>query len=271
MSATFCTMLFKVDNVDKIKTETHTHEKYIESLIQLSAYINNIYIWCDQETYNLIHDRLQCTQYHIEIKRIVDLKNYERIVLNSQKMISSEFKKRGVLFYKNTSNILPTLLTIWINKLEIIQSSIQLNKFNTEQYIWIDAGILNRNFLTDNVTDFNILNRPPWCQNAFFISFFNSDEILQKMFDSFDESNLKYLKKILYLYPPYRYLMIATYFQFHSSFFTNFYIEYNRVLEYILSMGMISTEEVIYYLTCKKFKTQIEFGHGAYYNIHNYL
>ena len=270
---TFCTCVFKVDNVHTMKTPDHKHQTYLQSLIKLSEIIDNMFIWCDKASYDYIQTNIKCKHYYIHQIELHELNLYEKIKKTTQDMTNDTNEineyKRSFMFSKNNTDIAYKLNAIFINKLFILQDAIQKDLYNTDMFVWIDAGILSRRFFTSHSNYKNKLNCLKYRNTAFFISDQNSHNDAINLFDSKPFKTRKELLKQLYTCCKHKHILVGTLFIFNKNFFNKFFNAFITKIHKLLDINLISYDETLYFLTCQEddLYKEIEFGYGMYYNI----
>jgi hypothetical protein len=140
----------------------------------------------------------------------------------------------------------PQCFSQWYNpivmsKVFFIQHAHKENFFNTDKFIWIDAGI-TQHIPTDFINESSIINMAKKIESVLFTSFdYIGDEIHGFKYDGY--------KKYTDITPDW--LCRATIFGSHANCLDTFVSDYEFLLADTLNRGYMGTEESIYtLLTC---------------------
>jgi glycosyltransferase involved in cell wall biosynthesis len=130
---------------NKIKNVTVVSAYFpIESKFSVSNYMNWMEFWKDLDC-NLVFFTSKEVAPIIELFRINKKEKTEIIIMEFSELVA--FKKYGVDFWIQQKTLdhekyhTPSLYALWYEKKEFVRKAIDLNKFNSEKYVWCDAGI----------------------------------------------------------------------------------------------------------------------------------
>lgn len=130
---------------NKIKNVTVVSAYFpIESKFSVSNYMNWMEFWKDLDC-NLVFFTSKEIAPIIELFRINKKEKTEIVIMEFSELVA--FKKYGVDFWIQQKTLdhekyhTPSLYALWYEKKEFVRKAITLNKFNSEKYVWCDAGI----------------------------------------------------------------------------------------------------------------------------------
>lgn len=163
---TFCTMLFKIPKQNKlsaIKGENRNFEDfYLISLKKLCDTFNNVALWCDEETEKYLIDNGLKNKIHMRVMKIQDLPHWDE--RESCRKIMYKMKKYVGFFlhHRSPEDWVDYLPLMWA-KPAIIDWAARNNKFDSDYFMWIDAGALSPRYENSSLWDSwngNIMAKP---------------------------------------------------------------------------------------------------------------
>lgn len=146
---TFCTMLFKMPaqgDLAKIKGGNRNFKDfYLASLKQLVETFNNIALWCDKETADYLRKEGLADKINMRVMKLQDLPHWgER---ESCRKIMYKMKKYvGYFLHHRSPEVWVDYLPLMWAKPAIIDWAAQNNKFNSDYFVWLDAGALSSKY-----------------------------------------------------------------------------------------------------------------------------
>lgn len=146
---TFCTMLFKMpgqDGFNALKRMDRGFENfYLPSLKKLIETFERVALWCDAETAKYLKAHNLDKNIHMRVLELSELPHYrERDLWLS--MLHQMKKYRGNLLRRKTPEQWLDYMTMINAKPAIMDWAATENKFNSEYFMWIDAGAFNQNY-----------------------------------------------------------------------------------------------------------------------------
>lgn len=145
---TFCTMLFKMpaqENLAAIKGGTRSFEDfYLKSLKKLCDAFPRIALWCDNETAEYIKKNIDHwdAKINMRIMKLDELPHWgerescRKIMYNMKKYV-------GFFLHHRSPEMWVDYLPLMWAKPAIIDWAANNNKFNSDYFMWIDAGALS--------------------------------------------------------------------------------------------------------------------------------
>ncbi len=143
---TFCTMLFKLPSQKSLATikggNRDFRDFYVSSLIKLIKTFKRVALWCDDEVAECIRDAGLAAMVNMRVMTIDDLPHWcER---GDARDIMYEMKKYiGFFLHKRSPEIWVNYLPLMWAKPAIIDWAAANNKFNSDYFMWLDAGALS--------------------------------------------------------------------------------------------------------------------------------
>lgn len=140
---TFCTMLFKLPSQQNLATikggNRDFRDFYVSSLIKLIEKFKRVALWCDAEVAQCIRDAGLADKVNMRVMKIDDLPHWgER---GDARDIMYEMKKYiGFFLHHKSPEIWVNYLPLTWAKPAIIDWAAANNKFNSDYFMWLDAG-----------------------------------------------------------------------------------------------------------------------------------
>lgn len=143
---TFCTMLFKIpqqQNLNKLKHMDRKFENfYLPSLEKLIRTFGQVALWCDKETAEYIK-RAKLDKYvNMRVLDFQDLPHYSERE-EWLKFLHEMRKYRGFLLHHKTPEEWIDYMILIAAKPAVMDWAARHDKFNSEYFMWIDAGSFN--------------------------------------------------------------------------------------------------------------------------------
>lgn len=163
---TFCTMLFKMPQQGDLAAikggDRNFEEFYLSSLKKLCDIFGKIALWCDEETAKYLKKAGVTDKVNMRVMKLQDLPHWKE--RESCRNIMYKMKKYvGFFLHHRSPEIWVDYLPLTWTKPAIIDWAAKNNKFNSDYFIWIDAGALNKKYqdlgLWENWTGY-ILAKP---------------------------------------------------------------------------------------------------------------
>ena len=153
---TFCTMLFKLpqqDNLRAIKCVDRNFENfYLSSLKKLCETFNNVALWCDEETANYLIKAGFKNRINMRVMKIQELPYWNE--RESCRKIMYKMKKYvGFFLHHKSPEIWVDYLPLMWTKPAIIDWAAKHNKFNSDYFMWIDAGAFSPRYENSKLWD----------------------------------------------------------------------------------------------------------------------
>ena len=151
---TFCTMLFRLpqqNNLNKIKRDNRDFETfYLASLKKLCDIFGKIALWCDKETAKYLVDAGYKNKVNMHIITLQDLPHWNE--RESCYQIMCKMKKYvGFFLHHHSPEMWVDYLPLMWAKPAIIKWAAQHNKFNSDYFMWIDAGCVSPKYENSKV------------------------------------------------------------------------------------------------------------------------
>ena len=140
---TFCTMLFKMPkqkDLADIKRENRKFEEfYLASLKELCETFKQVALWCDPETAEYLNKAGVGAKINMHVVHLHDLPHWQE--RESCRDIMYKMKKYVGFFlhHKSPEMWVDYLPLVW-TKPAVIDWAASNNKFNSDYFMWIDAG-----------------------------------------------------------------------------------------------------------------------------------
>lgn len=145
---TICTMLFKMPQQEKLAAIKHGNrnfeEFYLKSLKVLCDTFPRIALWCDKETSEYIKENVKnwSQKINMRIMSIQDLPHWQE--RGSCREIMYKMKKYvGFFLHHRSPEMWVDYLPLMWAKPAIIDWAAGDNKFNSDYFMWLDAGALS--------------------------------------------------------------------------------------------------------------------------------
>ena len=155
---TFCTMLFKMPQQEKlaaIKHGTRNFEDfYLKSLKKLCDSLPRIAIWCDAETAEYLNKNVEgaADKINMHVMKISDLPHWNE--RESCRAIMYKMKKYvGFFLHHRSPEMWVDYLPLMWAKPAIIDWAATNNKFNSDYFMWFDAGALSPRYANSRQWD----------------------------------------------------------------------------------------------------------------------
>ena len=151
---TFCTMLFKLprhSDLNSIKCENRSFENfYLSSLKKICETFGHIALWCDSETAKYLIDAGFGNKINMRVMKIQELPHWGeresccKIMYNMKKYV-------GFFLHHRSPELWLDYLPLTWAKPSIIEWAAKNNKFNSDYFMWIDAGALSPKYESSKV------------------------------------------------------------------------------------------------------------------------
>lgn len=146
---TFCTILFQIPtpgNLDSLKRMDRKFENfYLPSLQRLIETFERVALWCDEQTAQFLTERGLDKQIIMRVMRFQDLPHYaERD--EWLKILHSMKNNVGFLLHNKTPEQWIDYMILIAAKPAVIDWAAKNNKFNSDYFMWIDAGCFNMTY-----------------------------------------------------------------------------------------------------------------------------
>lgn len=214
MNTTIVTALYDIGRGGWNPPFNRSMNDYLNYFRYVLSLDSNFIIFIEDSLYNKIsYIRKEFDPFLFKTKiitrKISDLEVFQKYYATTRTVMSSEVFLRNLREYHTPESIYPEYNLININKVSFLEEAIQLNPFNSDYFMWMDAGFLHGKFpeermnkvypdqekikiLDDNRVHFLCLSKE---EDACLDSFFSSRVTLAgSMFAGRKEPLLKFKK-----------------------------------------------------------------------------
>ncbi|MDL2295357.1 hypothetical protein LJC18_00890 [Lachnospiraceae bacterium OttesenSCG-928-E19] len=146
---TFCTMLFKMPDHNKLNTIKRNDRKfeefYLKSLQKLITTFERVALWCDQETADFLKKHGLDKKIQMRVMKFSDLPQYAECD-EYLECLRGMTKYRGFLLNHRKPEDWPDYMVLMMSKIAVIKWAAENNKFKSDYFMWLDTGGFNPNF-----------------------------------------------------------------------------------------------------------------------------
>lgn len=140
---TVCTMLFKMPQQGDLAAikggDRNFEDFYLSSLKKLCETFDKIALWCDQETAEYLKKAGLSDKINMRVMKLSDLPHWNE--REDNRHILYKMKKHvGFFLHHRSPEIWVDYLPLTWAKPAIIDWAVSNNKFNSDYFLWMDAG-----------------------------------------------------------------------------------------------------------------------------------
>lgn len=151
MNTTLVTALYDIGRSDWGPLFTRPMETYLRYLENILSLDTNIVIFIDSTYYDYIlkiRSRIDpdLTKTRIILKTFEELDTYKQFYYKTKEVMNSDFFKNHLIEPHVPEALYPKYNIINFNKVSFIEEVIDKNYFNSDYFMWIDAGFWHENF-----------------------------------------------------------------------------------------------------------------------------